>query len=110
MVYPHATSEAGARRPAIIQLEQFKEASSKPAQLYAFRLREFLWPHGASFRELPIVALYSMSNMMVVGPGKKPRGSRVFYNQISSATFPNVEFAMKFKDQTKTTALYGEQR
>jgi hypothetical protein len=28
-----ATSEAGARRPAIIQLEQFKEASSKPAQL-----------------------------------------------------------------------------
>jgi hypothetical protein len=33
MVYPPATSEAGARRPAIIQLEQFKEASSKPAQL-----------------------------------------------------------------------------
>jgi hypothetical protein len=36
MVYPHATSEAGARRPAIIQLEQFKEASSKPAQLKGF--------------------------------------------------------------------------
>jgi hypothetical protein len=36
MVYPPATSEAGARRPAIIQLEQFKEASSKPAQLSAF--------------------------------------------------------------------------
>jgi hypothetical protein len=36
MVYPPATSEAGARRPAIIQLEQFKEASSKPAQLWAF--------------------------------------------------------------------------
>jgi hypothetical protein len=32
MVYPPATYEAGARRPAIIQLEQFKEASSKPAQ------------------------------------------------------------------------------
>jgi hypothetical protein len=36
MVYPPATSEAGARRPAIIQLEQFKESSSKPAQLKAF--------------------------------------------------------------------------
>jgi hypothetical protein len=35
-----ATSDAGARRPAIIQLEQFKEASSKPAQLYAFKLFE----------------------------------------------------------------------
>jgi hypothetical protein len=32
-----ATSEAGARRPFIIQLEQFKEASSKPAQLKAFK-------------------------------------------------------------------------
>jgi hypothetical protein len=42
MVYPPATSEAGARRPTIIQLEQFKEASSKPAQLKAFRLRPFL--------------------------------------------------------------------
>jgi hypothetical protein len=39
MVYPPATSEAGARRPAIIQLEQFKEASSKPAQLYGFSIR-----------------------------------------------------------------------
>jgi hypothetical protein len=39
MVYPPATSEVGARRPAIIQLEQFKEASSKPAQLYAFSIR-----------------------------------------------------------------------
>jgi hypothetical protein len=37
MVSPPATSEAGARRPAIFQLEQFKEASLKPAQLYAFR-------------------------------------------------------------------------
>jgi hypothetical protein len=37
MVYPPATSEAGAGRPAIIQLEQCKEASSKPAQLKAFR-------------------------------------------------------------------------
>jgi hypothetical protein len=36
MVYPPATSETGARRPAIIHLEQFKEASSKPAQLKAF--------------------------------------------------------------------------
>jgi hypothetical protein len=36
MVYPPATSEAGARRPFIIKLEQFKEASSKPAQLKAF--------------------------------------------------------------------------
>jgi hypothetical protein len=33
MVYPPATSKAGARRLAIIQLEQFLEASSKPAQL-----------------------------------------------------------------------------
>jgi hypothetical protein len=31
-----SASEAGARWPAIIQLEQFKEGSSKPAQLYAF--------------------------------------------------------------------------
>jgi hypothetical protein len=36
MVYPPATSKAGAKRSAIIQLEQFKEASSKPAQLKAF--------------------------------------------------------------------------
>jgi hypothetical protein len=36
MVCPPVTSEAGARRPAIIQLEQFMEASSKPAQLYVF--------------------------------------------------------------------------
>jgi hypothetical protein len=33
MVYPPATIEAGARRPAIIQLEQFKEASSKPSTI-----------------------------------------------------------------------------
>jgi hypothetical protein len=33
MVYPPATSEAGGRQPAIIQLEQFKEASSKPEEL-----------------------------------------------------------------------------
>jgi hypothetical protein len=37
MIYPPATSEAGARRPFIIKLEQFNEASSKPAQLKAFR-------------------------------------------------------------------------
>jgi hypothetical protein len=36
MVCPLATSKAGARRPAIIQLEQLKEALSKPAQLKAF--------------------------------------------------------------------------
>jgi hypothetical protein len=36
MVYPLATSEAGARQPFIIKLEQFKEALSKPAQLKAF--------------------------------------------------------------------------
>jgi hypothetical protein len=43
MVYPPATSEAGARRPFIIKLEQFKEASSKPAQLKAFNDVPFLY-------------------------------------------------------------------
>jgi hypothetical protein len=43
MVYPPATFEAGARRPFIIKLEQFMEASSKPAQLKAFNSSTVLY-------------------------------------------------------------------